>query len=298
MRKFYIKIITTTLVALVSVVAIAKGAVQSEVYTVLPLIFDKNYGYPSVVITIQGNKILVGFDLGAAKTQLSLSTEILKKRHTKVKYTGKVDHITSAQGIKFSQKQFTLPKVRLGNFVISDVKGTERTRPVGGKGGSKNGIVGLSILSQYNLIINFRDKKVFLIKGNTYPPGYDIDTWKKIPFSMTYGNVVANARIHDKKITLIWDTDAPLSLIKPSIKIAGKVTTCSKSVLFKLATTPTTCKAITTQFIMGKHTFGPLSFYTYPMPGLPTDGVIGDNFFNDYIVYINFSKKMMAIKKS
>lgn len=109
-------------------------------------------------------------------------------------------------------------------------------------------------------------------------------------------SLVTSTKVGNKSLTFLWDTGAPLSVVQPAAKISGEVRDCSKTVLFKLASNPKDCKAITTNVMMNGYDFGHVTFYVYNMPGLPADGIIGDDFFKNHLVYIDFSKRILTIK--
>ncbi len=272
-------------------------ATEAVDYTALPLTFDGKYGFPSVSVTIQGHAIPLAFDLGGSKLQLAVSPAILKRLNIRVHHVGGVVHGVDARGIKSTYKAFVLPQVELGDFVFNDVKGIEY-HPWGGEGAPKDGIVGFDLIARFNLVIDFSKSAVILVRGNNYPPGYDIGSWPKVPFAVN-GHMIASAKVNDKTISLIWDTGTPVSSLKLQTIISGDVASCSKTILFKIAADPNTCKAIAAaEFIMGERDFGPMTFYTRSMPALPADGMIGDDFFRTHIVYIDFFDKTVAIAKA
>jgi hypothetical protein len=269
----------------------------NAVYAVLPLVLDSKYGYPLVFVSVQGIKIPVSFDLGGSKLQLALSPAILKQHHIQVNYTGEVVPGVDARGVKSVSREFILPEAELGDFVANDVRGIEY-HAWGGEGAPKNGSLGFDLIAKFNVVIDFRNLKIFLIKGTGYPPGYDIDAWPKVPFTAD-GRMITDATVNDKVIRLLWDTATPASSIKTTTKISGNVQSCSETILFKLATNSSICKKITTtNFVIGGHDFGSMVFHTRSMPGLPVDGMVGDDFFEDHVVYLDFARRMVAIHKA
>ncbi len=263
-------------------------------YTVLPLAFDTKYGFPSVSVTIQGHAIPLAFDLGGSRLQLAVSVAVLSGLNIRFKHIDHVAHGVDARGVRSSYEEFILPEIKLGDFILNDIKGIEY-HPWGGEGAPKNGIVGFDLIAQFNVIIDFSNSVVILVRGHDYPPGYDVGSWPKVPFIVS-GHMITAANVNGKDISLIWDTGTPVSSIKLQTIISGDVKKCSKIVLFKVAAGPDTCKEITAnEFIMADHNFGPMIFYTRSMPGLPVDGMIGDDFFKTHIVYLDFVDKTVAI---
>jgi hypothetical protein len=264
-------------------------------YTVLPVVFDGRYGYPSVPVTIQATRIPLAFDLGGSKLELALSPALLRQHGIAVSYTGKVVHGEDARGVKSTYREFILPEVHLADFALENIRGIEY-HPWGGRGAPKNGIVGFDLIAKFNVVIDFSKSRIALIRGTTFPPGYDVAAWPKVPFTAD-GHMLTEATVNGRSIRLLWDTGTPVSSIKTTIKLAGDVQNCSRIVLFKLASNPRTCKKITTpDFVMHGHDFGHMIFHTRSMPGLPADGMVGDEFFQDHTVYIDFTNRIAAIE--
>ncbi len=277
--------------------ATQQNARAADGYAILPIVFDSKYGFSLVSVEVAGAKIPVNFDLGGSNLQLALSPAILKKYGIHVQYTGNDVHGTDARGVRTTYKEFILSQIKLGRFVINDVKGIEY-HAWGGAGAPKNGIVGYDLISKFNVIIDFPAAKIVLIDGGAAPPGYDIASWPRVPFN-TKGRMITEAKIKDKTLSLLWDTGTPLSSVKLGDQIAGDVAACSTTVLFQLAETEATCRKITTaDFVMGEHDFGHITLHTRQMPGLPADGMIGDDFFRQYIVFIDFRDRMVALHKA
>ena len=277
--------------------AYAKPVVKTD-YTIVPLIFKS--WYPSVLVTIQGVQIPLQFDLGAGNTELSLNPALIKKYKILVKYTGKVRRVSDTVGRKATLKEFILPTIQLSNLKISPIKGVENNPfPWGSPGNpppyAKNGVIGVSLAAKFNVIIDYKNAKLILIKGNGYPPGYDVSQWQQFPFIMT-GNVITAAKLGNKKINLLWDTGSQYNLIRPSTIKANKIKNCSQATASDIAVNANDCHKITATLTIGKHRFKNMTFYITPMKGLPADGIIGASFFESHTVYINFSRRIMAVK--
>lgn len=288
------------LFALLLLSANAQPVKKNMSYIVIPLVFKS--GYPSVIATIQGIKIPLQFDLGAVKTEIALSETIIKKYHIKVIETGKLNYRRDTQGIIIIGKEFILPHLKLGDLILNNVQivvsDVEKNSIPGGRAPSpkiaKNGLIGLGLVNQFNVIIDYKNAKLILINGDAYPPGYHIDSWRKISFVMDE-NIITSSQINNKTIHLLWDTGAPYNWINPN-KISGENILCPQSVIDELHVDSTHCNGIKTTLMMSNHPFKNNIFYINLMKGLPADGVIGEPFFKKHIVYINFTKKTLAIK--
>lgn len=136
---------------------------NSLTQTSVPLKFDVGnpapYGGPSTVITIQGKSIPILFDTGAKKSDLVLSKHALK--NIRAKFTGKQICFKAMDG-QHCQKEFLIPEVTIGSFVIQNVKGTLMTKLWGGKDesfreteASRNGVIGFNLLSKFNVLLDW-----------------------------------------------------------------------------------------------------------------------------------------------
>lgn len=263
---------------------------------VVPLIF-KSWS-PTIFVTIEKIKIPLQFDLGAANIGISLSPNILKNLK-KVKYTGHTRTVRDSQGRKAILQEFILPDVQIANLKINNMKGIENHPfPWGSPGVApedvKNGVIGLGIVTKFNMIIDYKNRKLILIKGNNYPSHYNIDSWQKIPFTMN-GNIVTNVKFGNKQIKLLLDTGVQFNLIKPIPKVSGDIRPCPKNIADILGMDANHCKEITANVTKDKSRLNKMTFYITSLQGLPVDGVIGEPFFKNHIVYINFSKKILAV---
>ncbi len=263
---------------------------------IVPLIF-KSWS-PTIFVTVEKIKIPLQFDLGAANIEISLSPNILKNLK-QVKYTGHVRTVRGSQGREAVLQEFILPEVQIANLKINNMKGIENHPfPWGSRGEApedvKNGVIGLSMVTKFNMIIDYKNRKLILIKGNNYPSHYNIDSWQKIPFTMN-GNIVTDVKFGNKQIKLLLDTGVQFNLIKPISKISGDIRTCSKNIADILGMDVNHCKEITANLTKNTSRFNKMTFYITSLQGLPVDGVIGEPFFKNHMVYINFSKHILAV---
>lgn len=291
------------LLFLLAAILTSANAKQTEVnYTVIPLLFHTSW-YPSVIVTIEGKKIPIQFDLGAAKVEIALSEKILKQFHQAIIYTGKMNNGKDARGVITTVREFILPQVELGGLVINNIKGVESAidkNPSYGGGApppedAKNGLIGLGFVGKYSIIIDYKHAKLILINGHGYPPGYAVGSWQKIHF-MLDGNVITDAKANGKEIKLLWDTGARFNMIKTTVKIPGETTRCLETVITELGLDRNICKGTIINMMIDSHYFGKEIFYTRPMQGVPVDGIIGEPFFKTHMVYINFAERIIAIK--
>jgi len=252
---------------------------NAQHYTVLPITFKG--GFPIVNVKINNNPISVLFDLGAANIGLSLSKKIIEQNGLSLRYTGTEKKLHDSQGRSAVVKEFVIPKIQLGNFILTNINGSEyHPFPWGAPGPPPeevtHGVIGLGLISHFNVIIDYQHEKLILIKNDHCPDEYSLRAWKQIHFIFNK-NIFTPVRLNDKKnnrLILLWDTGAPFNFIKSGILNQSGIV----------------------DLIIDDQSLNHVMFTIQSMEGLPADGVVGAPFFRDHIVYIDFDKKILGIK--
>lgn len=118
------------------------------------------------------------FDTGAYKTEITLSPHALKDIH--VTYTGK-QHCFPAMDGQYCEKEFIIPELKIGDFVLKNVTGQLMPKLWGGHDegfkateASRDGVIGLALLSQFNILLDFPHSKAILVKQGASISGYDV----------------------------------------------------------------------------------------------------------------------------
>lgn len=272
--------------------------------TELPLQFNTGneppYGLPSTIITIQGKDIPIILDTGASKSKdISLSEYALNNIH--VRFTGKVICFKTVQG-NLCQKEFIVPELRIGSFILKNVKGTLMRKLWGYDKGFdegfrateslRNGIIGLPLLSKFNVVIDYPDSKLVLIKKSHKPFNYDIKNWIPIKFE---GPLQTHLNIDGKSLILRWDTGATPSVIKSSVIKNYKKQSCQIEPPYILDN----CSSIVTKsFTTNEGSKLPRTWFKIMnIPSYaPFDGLIGSNFFRENLVYCDFNDHYIYVK--
>ncbi|MGE3919693.1 MAG: hypothetical protein AB7F64_01900 [Gammaproteobacteria bacterium] len=272
-------------------------------YSILPLKFDTGnpspYGLPSTIITIQGKQLPLIFDTGASKSDIILSKYALNGLH--VKFTGKSLCYKSFDG-SHCEKEFIVPKLKIGNFIIRNVKGTLMTKLWGGNDAgfkdseaSRNGVIGYGLISKFNVLLDYSHSQAIFIKKGIRLKQYYIANWINVPF---HKHLLTDLSLNKNRITLGWDTGAIPSIIKEtSVKRLEKSTCTSEE----------TYKDKNSLCIVTKNLFAVLTKQQMPntwfllenIPdGVPFDGLIGSNFFRENLVYFDFEDQNIYVKNN
>ncbi len=296
MKKFFICLFLLWVLISYSVCAQQSHKKINDIY-VIPLHFES--WYPSIIITVQGKKIPLQLDLGSAKTNLTINPSLLKKFNIKANYTGNSKQVSDSQGRRAIIKEFILSNIKIENLTLNNISGYEtHPFPWGTPGKApevaKNGVIGLGLISKYNVIVDYKNKKLILIQGNFILSEYDIHSWLHIPFIFN-GNIITRLANENNKINLLWDTGAPINLIQSKVKLFGEIKPCSKDAIYQLEMSQNKCTGIITNIAINNQSIKNIVFYPYPLKGLPADGIIGEPLFKNHIVYINFSTRLLSI---
>ncbi len=273
--------------------------------TTLPLEFDTGnpapYGMASTVINIEGKPFPIILDTGAKKYGLVLTKEALKKIH--VHFTGKVVCSNSVTG-KHCEREFIVPEVKLGSFTVKNVEGILVKHFWGGLHGdddfkvteaSRNGLLGYALLSKFNILLDYKNAKLILVKLGNTPAQYDVTKWNSVSFD---DHLHTKLNADGKQLTFSWDTGALPSIM--SRKTAGyfKQIPCPKDNPYKEPVS--TCLRVeisslkTDSELISNNTW----FSVTDIPeNAPFDALMGSNFYMDHLVYFNFDSHKIYVKE-
>jgi len=272
---------------------------SEENYTEIPLYFSSRI--PLVNVEIENSKIPFMLDTGAAQESIVINESLSKKlKIYKTRETKKsVDFFGNTQ----EGKEFIISSIRLGDFVLHNIKGTIR-QPWGLKKNQKappalafgNGIIGLKLLKKFKIIIDYPHKNLVLIK-NKIPPRYTLKNWNVLFFDPQCGDgIVTQAYIQHSLITLLWDTGANFMPLHPRHDIRGRIHSCPSYVEKSLD--DTICKMLKVSNLkIGKKEYNNIDFILVSFQEPKVDGFIGEPFLAKHIIYIDFKKGLLAISE-
>lgn len=270
-------------------------------HTSLPLEFNtgnpKPYGLPSTTISIQGKSIPLIFDTGAKKSEITLSEHALEGLN--VKFTGNQVCFDSLDG-KHCEKEFIVPEVKIGTFVLKNVNGTLMPKLWGGNDqgftpteASKNGVIGYTLLSQFNVLLDYPSNKFILYQKGIKLRQYDLVSWISLPFKE---HLHTEAIINGRKIVLSWDTGSVPSIIKQDLAKDLNPVDCEKNTPYGK---DNNCRRIITKaFHTVEGSKFPSTWFLIRNipPTAPFDALIGSNFFMDNLVFFDFEHHKIYIK--
>lgn len=293
--------ITIGIILLIGMQTSANSAGPHE--TVLPLQFNTgnaSHGLPSSVVKIEGKTIPLLFDTGATNYEIVLSEHALQ--NMSVHYLEKKNCGKTISG-KVCMQEFIIPEVQIGQFTLRNVRGGVMSKLWGGNdkgfiqtGASKNGVIGLKLLSKYGVLLDYAHSRVILTSANTYPKEYDVRRWINIPFELK-GGIFTNTTINGLSENLIWDTGALPSIIRETPVLRAK------SIIYK--GNPDYCDESDCRILKAKRfiinkTIIPNNWFLLSQieEDLPFDGFIGANYFEQNNVFFDFQNKRIYIQNN
>ena len=262
---------------------------------ILPIYFSPN-GDPIASIQIQNHKIPLIFDNGASKSSIVLSKNIIKKLNLRIIPTDKKVCTLDDTGKKTCRTVYTIPELKIGSITMHNIPCELMDKLWGGHRdegfiwfeAAKNGVIGLNLLRQFNILADFKNSKVILSTLGKYPHQYDIKNWIQIPFSYEYG-ITTIAKINGVDTTLVWDTGANNSIMKSTAKILAEKKYCESK-------NDPSCYFETTTFIVGDKQL-PKTRFSIQKDELPFDGLIGSSFFKEHKAFFDFKNNMLFIEQ-
>jgi hypothetical protein len=272
---------TLAVVAILSVHVLGSAALTAERTTTVPIELVGNY--PIVVVDIDGHKVPLLFDLGE-DSDLVLTGAALEE--LKITPNGPGHAVSDVKGNVMESPTFKVPRLQIGGAVFVNVTGrvdahdpSYQSTHVG-----QQGYIGPSLLHDYQVVLDYRHSHMTLVP--TLSHGADRDGCKGtvVPFLAEWdGAPVTKAHTDMGDLTVVWDTGAPVSLIRKAR--AGE----SHAILANQVVT-------TKQFRLNEIDFGPLDFrvFDFSQPQ-GADGFIGYNFFAQHVVCIDLPGKRFLI---
>jgi len=252
-------------------------------------------GFPVATIQIQGNDIPLIFDNGASRTTITLSQEIVKKLALKMTATNKKSCHHDDSGKETCLNVHNIPEIKIGQMTMHNVSCEQMDKLWGGHydegfvwfEAAKNGVIGLDLLRQFNVLVDYKNAQVILTKLGEYPSQYDVKRWTQVPFTNKYGITTA-AKINGVDATIVWDTGANKSIIKTTSKIFAGKTSCESN-------NDPSCYFETTTFIVSDKQL-PKTKFSIQKDELPFDGMIGSDFIEDHKVFFDFKNNVLFIE--
>ncbi|MES2344658.1 MAG: hypothetical protein V4494_01785 [Chlamydiota bacterium] len=253
---------------------------------------------PSIDVEIQGVKFLLDVDYGS-KFQLTLSEEILDcldKQPVGV-LVGR-----DGKGNSYDSNAYLISKVVVGNSVFSNVvvkqldegfiKNTTLYTNMSDLElvNDKNGVIGRGILEKMSLLLDFHN--LFILESNNLDVlikrGFFPEKYLVVPFNTGRTGLLLNIDTDIGQIRLSLDTGSTVSLLRASRVVEG-TDACKSQYGMPIFTSE--------KFVIAGKDFGRSDLYLYDITSElhEIDGVLGMNFLEGRILYIDYPNKMIYI---
>src|SRR4030095_9602886 len=189
----------------------------------------------------------------------------------------KTYEFADAKGNILRTPMFKVRRMEIGAAVFKDVEDHVDTSHPTYKAVTegRDGMIGVPLLQKYKVVLDYPRREMTLIPSEGAGPGPDKCTGAEVPFMPQWqGSPVTKVSTDAGELTMVWDTGAPLSMIRRGrVQESGLKTENAtwNSAKFELAGT----------------NFGPQQLHVldYVEPA-GTDGFIGYTFFEKNVVCV------------
>ncbi|OGT60943.1 MAG: hypothetical protein A3E85_03290 [Gammaproteobacteria bacterium RIFCSPHIGHO2_12_FULL_45_12] len=249
-------------------------------YTILP--FKLLYQLPIFTLQIQGHRIPAFIDLGSSNTWIALN-QSLAKNLAVTDDKKQTYFLQNRCGQRYQTTLVRLPDATLGSVIFTQVPTLifSATPACSFSSSVKKldhyGIIGTNLLKSFRLILDYPHQRFVLVK-NRLPKPYAKLRWIVLPLKQTpEGNISSRVLINGQPVNAVWDTGATTSVV--SKEYASDAKQPENKLPLSIA----------------NHDFGKLDFYVLPQNHSPYAASIGNNFFANHIVLIDFNRNELRI---
>jgi hypothetical protein len=245
-------------------------------HTILPVAFE--HALPFIDVVINGHRVPVVFDLGSNGT-LWLSPEAAEA--CGARFTGGTSRSSDAYGNVFVARDFVLDEVMLGEYRLTGVGGREFH---GAQDGFEvQGILGLGALEHFHIVLDWPANQLLLATGRP-PATFATVGWTTLPFDWTSYGIRAPVEVNGRRLSMIWDSGASVSNLKPGRTDAPLQRRGDRDFL------------MASDVRIGGTEVGPLAFAVMDLKDPPGDGILGSNFFLKHRVMIDLKAETLAFR--
>lgn len=269
----------------------------SPAYEILDIEFINNL--PFVNIQVENEKAKVLLDTGARNQVLVLKEDILSKLST-IKLFPTKEKSSDITGKEYIATKYILPNFNIGAVSFFQVRLTQDTNWGLSDDSAENilktkdGVIGLELFINKAIIIDYPHKKLTIIYEK-YPEEYDIDNWHNLDFKVDrYGLNLYLSIDQNKTKRFILDSGSNISLIKQSSIGTSEV----KNDCLITLMNDNSCNYVESRNLILKHLeLANMKFFLYNFQrDFEPDGIIGYDFLEDKVLYIDFNKRIMKMK--
>jgi hypothetical protein len=263
---------------------------------VVPLSFTGHEArYPVVSVYIQGKAYRLMLDTGAEGAAIGLTPEALAT--IDARFTGETRAYRNAYGECYESKEFIISRVSLGDLEIREIVGIETHDSVYGL----DGIVGLELLRQFSVLINYNMRRLVLYACGHTPHFLTQERW----FKYNYGRglrIGVEFGFLDGRYELGLDTGCGCSLVPVDSDLGGAIRSESGPKAWEIIRDEEASREYLSCYVdhvyLDEYDLGGTRLVLGDLPPYMNDGVIGFDLFNNNVVYINFWKREIWLRRA
>lgn len=268
--------------------------------TEVPIYFESNDNSPScayIEVFVNKVKLRLFIDTGHGYGTVSLPSSVLNG--IDVTYTGTTKESHDFKGDKYDSRHYLIPKIRIGSLVLNQLPGYEFLSRYDDLGG----LIGLAFLNQFNVLIDYPNRKFGLYRKDFYPDYLKSPVWKSVQL-VPLLSLPVKLKNYEETFNFCLDTGA--IAVDEEKHSYGMIRSASK--LGKLLQQNETLEPDPSDVeVLGKfnadqlrtpcgYSLAPMDFmlvdYEYPK----RDGFLGHNFFSKYSVFIDFTQDNIHLR--
>lgn len=262
-----------------------------------------DYGIPALSLNITGSPQLFVLDLGSGEG-LHLPRRMMETIPD-LKLSGHQRKSIDLAGKIVYEDQFILERLNVNGMLFTDIPGVE-LHPWGLSVGNQEDepddtdlpVIGLGFFQRHTVTIDYKNNLLTIedtpiLEAKMNDPG-----WIRLPFQLTQEGLKVDLVNGKNSYSMVLDTGASFSIVKAQ-KFTEDVKTVSADRV-QPGLDPSTFKALELNLVQNNHPVG--QFYAAFIDDLPpefeADGLLGNNFFQEFIVKIALQSNVLMIKKN
>lgn len=241
--------------------------------------------FPVLEVAVGTQSLSVMFDLGGSdqivlsKAALaSLDVELLEETYAWL----------DAKGNRLEGRKFRIPELRIGTATFRDVTGHEDAEAdTYRKVQTGVGYIGPALLESVKFVVDYQDRSMtFIPHGLQRSDEYGCYGTKVSFDPVLGGEPVTRATTDLGELTFVWDTGAPMSLLKGDL-------------VRERGIQPDGLNMTTERFHLSGEDFGPLPLRLFDfVEPAEVDGYIGYDFFASHVVCIDMKNEHLLVRRS
>ncbi len=268
-------------------------AVPIEAYFYqVPISISEKSSTPYMTVEIENEKYSILIDLGS-QFPFALRKEILQNLEKTFYETIQSKDIF---GIEYETPVYIIPEITAGDILVKNmVTKEEEYKLVYSSNGDltdteTDGSVGLPLLSLKNLLLDFSKPMIFATDSHDLLDllGYDLDQFQKVSFQESDEFILFSIELDIGSKQFILDTGCTWSFLRSDLLTQQTL----------ISFVPEIPIYETSKFKIGGHDFGEIELCSLKMAHSELfDGILGMDFLEEHIVYIDFSANVLYIKR-